>query len=155
MGLWDSLWKARTTGTHPGDCFSFEEWGKAPGVKDIRAIRTFSGQQAVGGAKYIAIPQADKLSREVANALLKLLEEPPMGVHVILFGETDRMLATVRSRVSVQNVGAGELSEERLIRFYQTINAFDSPHLARKFLYYAPLLHATLQSDVILDAFQS
>jgi len=115
----------------------------------------FASQTAVGGSRMIAIPCADQLTRETANALLKLLEEPPVGVSILLFAETDRMLATIRSRVQVLFLDSNVLSEQRMIRFYQDLDSLRDPSKTRKFLYYAPLLHNTIQTDIVFDAFQS
>ncbi len=152
---WEQLWETYTVSAHPSDLWQPEEWGKPLAVKDVKNVRHFAGQQAVGLGRYIALPQADTMSREVANALLKLLEEPPAGLSVILFAETDRMLATIRSRVLTIIIESDGDNSQRLTRFYRSLDPLREPALTRRFLYYAPLLHATIQPDLIVDAFQS
>jgi len=42
---------------------------------------------------------ADKLRAEAANSLLKLLEEPPAYLKLLLLSESENILPTLRSRV--------------------------------------------------------
>jgi DNA polymerase-3 subunit delta' len=67
----------------------------------------------VGNAETMVSQEA---SPEAANALLKLLEEPPTGTHVILTSsEPGRLLATIRSRTVPVHVG--RLPAETVTRF--------------------------------------
>lgn len=150
---WPALWQTLTAAVHPSDIWAPEDWTKPINLKDVRAAQQFAAQQAVGQGRMIAIPFADVLTRETGNALLKLIEEPPTGVSIVLFGETDRMLSTIRSRVQVHVVAGEQLSEQRLIQFYRQLDPLRDPAKTRRFLYYAPLLHTTIQTDTVLDAF--
>lgn len=70
-------------------------------VDRARDISSFARTKAVraSGRKYIIIEKADSMTTEAANALLKLLEEPPEGVVFFLLAERSQaVLATVRSR---------------------------------------------------------
>lgn len=59
--------------------------------------------------KVAVIGPAERLSREAANALLKLLEELPPHLEAVLFAEAlDRVLPTVRSRCALRWSGGGE-----------------------------------------------
>ncbi|MCU0610336.1 MAG: hypothetical protein MUE60_00930 [Candidatus Eisenbacteria bacterium] len=69
----------------------------------IEAVRTMiraSARSAFGGkAKVFIVRGADRLREEAQNAFLKLLEEAPRNVHIILLTTSlERMLPTVRSR---------------------------------------------------------
>ncbi len=152
---WPAVWEVYTKDIHPSDRIAPEEWGKPLALKEIRQLQYVAGQQAVGSGRMFAIPCADQLSRETANALLKLLEEPPAGVTFVLFAETDRMLPTIRSRVRVIPLASEQVSEQRLLQFYSELNPLQEPEKTRRFLYYAPLFHGTLQTDTVLDAFTS
>jgi len=56
---------------------------------------------AAGGRKVVVIDGAELLSDEAANALLKVLEEPPEGSHLILVAhDSGAVLATIRSRAA-------------------------------------------------------
>ena len=75
---------------------------KGIAVDEIRAVRDFLHlTAAAGGRKVVVIDGAELLSDEAANALLKVLEEPPLGSHLILVAqEAGTMLATIRSRAA-------------------------------------------------------
>lgn len=69
-----------------------------------------------GGYKTVFIPEADELSVEMQNALLKVLEEPPKKT-VFLLGVRGvrRLLPTILSRCIILNAGAdGEVLIEGL-----------------------------------------
>ncbi len=70
------------------------------GVDAIRALNEALASTAkLSGAKVAFIRNADKLNRNAANALLKLLEEPTPRTYLILTSAfTHRLPVTVRSR---------------------------------------------------------
>lgn len=72
-------------------------------VVEIRETIDWANQTAQqGGRKVALIHPADKMNISAANALLKLLEEPPANTYLILVtSEPGRMLATIRSRCQV------------------------------------------------------
>lgn len=149
---WHDLWAHYTAQAHPSDTWQPEVWDKPMPMKQVRELQAFAGQGAVGAGRFLAVPCADGLARETSNALLKLLEEPGPGVHMVLFAESDKVLPTVRSRVRVITL-TDTLSQNRLRQFYENLDPVTQPALTKRFLYYAPLLHGTLQEDVVLDAF--
>lgn len=66
---------------------------------------------SVGRRKVAIILDADHLSEEAANCLLKTLEEPPDGAVIVLVGTAvERQLPTIRSRSQIVRFGA--LGEE-------------------------------------------
>ncbi|MGD8327641.1 MAG: AAA family ATPase, partial [Sphingomonadales bacterium] len=69
-------------------------------VADIRVLQGFLGSTAAqGGWRIIIIDAADDLNRNAANALLKILEEPPKKVAFFLISHAPgRLLPTIRSR---------------------------------------------------------
>lgn len=69
-------------------------------VDDVRAIGAFLAQTpAEGGWRIVVVDNADALNRNAANALLKVLEEPPDRALLLLTSEVPgRLLATIRSR---------------------------------------------------------
>jgi DNA polymerase-3 subunit delta' len=69
-------------------------------VDDVRRAVSFFGSTAGAGGWRIAIVDAvDELQREGANALLKVLEEPPRRSLILLVSHSPgRELATIRSR---------------------------------------------------------
>ncbi len=53
-----------------------------------------------GGRKVVVMWLPEKMGPDVANKLLKLLEEPPAGTHFVMASdEPDLLLSTIRSRV--------------------------------------------------------
>lgn len=88
-------------GTHP-DFFrlGLEEKRKEISVAQVRDLAsrvTLTSQ--LNGWRVVWVDPADRLSRGAANALLKILEEPPAGVIFILVAdELHRVLPTIRSR---------------------------------------------------------
>lgn len=63
-------------------------------------------QPALGGRKVAIILDADHLTDEAANCLLKTLEEPPPTAVIILVGtELERQLPTIRSRCQIIRFG--------------------------------------------------
>lgn len=63
------------------------------------ALRVTSSR---GGARILVVDAADDLNRNAANALLKLLEEPPPGVLLLLIGQRPGLLPpTIVSRCAV------------------------------------------------------
>src|ERR1700716_1734731 len=69
-------------------------------VDDVRRTVTFFGSTAGEGGWRVAIVDAvDELKREGANALLKILEEPPRRAVLLLVSHSAaRVLPTIRSR---------------------------------------------------------
>lgn len=69
------------------------------GVGDIHRLRDLSVYAVPGRWRVVIIDEAQSLTREANNALLKLLEEPPpQTAFVLVTTEPNKILATVRSR---------------------------------------------------------
>ncbi len=69
-------------------------------VDEVRKLRTFFGLSATdGGRRVVIVDAADELNANAANALLKLLEEPPARAILLLVAhQPSRLLPTIRSR---------------------------------------------------------
>lgn len=87
---------------------------KGIAVDEVRAARDFLHLSAsVGGRKVVLVREAELLSEEAGNALLKTLEEPPEGSHLILTAtEPEAVLATIRSRAA--QVALARVPEETI-----------------------------------------
>ncbi|HET9122282.1 MAG TPA: DNA polymerase III subunit delta' [Acidiferrobacteraceae bacterium] len=71
-------------------------------LSEFMALKPHSGQH-----KVVLIAPAEALNPHAANALLKVLEEPPAGAYLILVShDFARLLSTVRSRCVRLNVSA-------------------------------------------------
>jgi DNA polymerase-3 subunit delta' len=70
------------------------------GVEDVRPVGDFLRRTpAEGGWRAVILDDADALNRNAANALLKILEEPPPRAVLILVSSIPgRLLPTIRSR---------------------------------------------------------
>ena len=82
------------------------------GIEDVKAMQKKLFLKPLrGDKKAIIIKEAHLLTPEAQNALLKVLEEPPVSTIIILTTEnTDVLLPTVRSRCTIQNLGQETLT---------------------------------------------
>jgi DNA polymerase-3 subunit delta' len=69
-------------------------------VDDVRAVSGFLHQTAAeGGWRVVVIDPADDMNANAANAVLKVLEEPPARAVILLIAHNPgRLLPTIRSR---------------------------------------------------------
>ncbi len=69
-------------------------------VDDIRQLANFFQlSSAEGGRRVVIIDSADEMNASAANALLKMLEEPPARTTLLLIShQPSRLLPTIRSR---------------------------------------------------------
>lgn len=69
-------------------------------VPEVRKLKSYFNLSATDGGRRVAIVDcADELNPNAANALLKLLEEPPAGVTFLMISHQPfRLLPTIRSR---------------------------------------------------------
>ena len=74
-------------------------------VEEVRRTRTFFGMTAAGSQRRVCIVDAaDDMNPSSANALLKILEEPPEGaVFFVISHAPGRLLPTIRSRCRTLN----------------------------------------------------
>lgn len=76
------------------------ELTRSIGVDQIRSLQQkLTMQPSIGSKRVVIIDSADDFERSAANALLKSLEEPPVGTTFLLVSHSsDRLLPTIRSR---------------------------------------------------------
>lgn len=69
-------------------------------VDEVRRMKTFlQMSSADGGRRAVIVDPADEMNVAAANAVLKMLEEPPHGVTFLLVShQPSRLLPTIRSR---------------------------------------------------------
>ena len=69
-------------------------------VDDVRKLKSFFGMSAAdGGRRVVIVDAADDMNVNAANAILKLLEEPPADAVILLIShQPSRLLPTIRSR---------------------------------------------------------
>ena len=75
-------------------------------IEQVRQLIQFAATQPQFAAKKIAlIQQAESLNVQAANAMLKILEEPPDNLHIILITSSPKLLInTVLSRCPIFNL---------------------------------------------------
>lgn len=76
-------------------------------VDEIRKLKNFFALSAAdGGRRVVIVDSADEMNVSAANALLKLLEEPPADTTILLIShQPSRLLPTIRSRCRELRLG--------------------------------------------------
>jgi DNA polymerase-3 subunit delta' len=95
------------SGSHPDVKVVQHEKTASIGVNDVReqVINDVFEKPYYDGYKVYVIPEADKLTVEAQNALLKTIEEPPAyAVILLLVSSPGTILPTIRSRCIVLNL---------------------------------------------------
>jgi hypothetical protein len=97
-------------------------------------VRHLIGELALlpveGGARVVIVEQAHRLNDDAQNALLKMLEEPPAGVTIILCADDEEcLLPTVRSRCARVRLGA--VGGREIERWLEELQVADAPRAAR------------------------
>src|SRR3990170_6472976 len=77
-------------------------------IQQVKELITFAHKKPyLASYKFILIHDAEKLTLEAANALLKILEEPPLHTHFFLSTEHQTaILPTILSRCEVIEIPA-------------------------------------------------
>ena len=77
-------------------------------IDDIRAVQHFLSRRSTSSAsvnRLIFVPDAGRMGSEAQNALLKTLEEPPIGSVLLLTAGSEReLLPTIMSRLHIVTV---------------------------------------------------
>jgi DNA polymerase-3 subunit delta' len=120
-------------GTHPNVLHVQREWDltskkfkSALGVDAVRRIIPFLGTTAgEGDWRFVIVDPADDMNRNAANALLKMLEEPPrQSMFFLICAAPGRLPPTIRSRCRTLHCSA--LTQESLSQIAdQFVSGFD------------------------------
>ncbi len=99
-------------------------------VEDVRKLGRFFGLSATdGGRRVVIVDAADEMNPSAANALLKMLEEPPARTTLLLIShQPSRLLPTIRSRC--RTLRLTELSPHDLSRALEQAGAERPPDAA-------------------------
>lgn len=97
--------------------------GRAIKIDQIRALQHFAAlMPAVGTRRVCIIEDAESMTVQAANSLLKLLEEPPHGfVFILVAGTAQPLLPTILSRcrsIQFQPLPAGILAQALVAKGY-------------------------------------
>jgi|GEM_PF-2814364 len=70
------------------------------GAKEARELVALASQQPFGPGRLLVIANVDSLSEQVQNTFLKLFEEPPLFLTIIVLTKhRERLLPTIQSRL--------------------------------------------------------
>lgn len=121
--------------THPyALIISPEETGKAIGIEAIRKLEKFTSLRVPGDSandRVVIIEDAQSLTLEAQNALLKTLEEPPAGTVLILTADhAQSVLPTIRSRSQVITVTR---PDRAAVAEYFAGQGFDEDEISRNY----------------------
>ena len=114
VGEDDPAFRQMVQGAHPGLKVLERPWDEKKGkrkteipVDDVRKLVPFFGTtSSAGGWRVAVVDTADDLNRSSANALLKILEEPPQrGLLLLVSHAPGRLLPTIRSRCTQLALG--------------------------------------------------
>lgn len=84
-------------------------------VDDIRELQPFISQGS-SGRRVCVIDNADMMTIAAANALLKTLEEPREGIHLLLITDwPTKLLPTIKSRV--QQVAIDQIQRDKVVEY--------------------------------------
>lgn len=110
---------------HP-DCILLEPDGKTIRVEQLRDLKHKAALKPLeGDAKIFIIDQAEKMTLAGANALLKILEEPPALTYFILItSKPSRLLPTIVSRC--QRLEFGPLDEKIIFQKLKSLGKGES-----------------------------
>ncbi|WOI54796.1 AAA family ATPase [Parvularcula sp. LCG005] len=87
-------------------------------VDDIRGVINGLHRTSTTGHRVVIVDTADDLNRQAANALLKMLEEPPQGTLLLLLSSAPgRLLPTIKSRC--RKLSLAPLKDEELLPFLE------------------------------------
>jgi DNA polymerase-3 subunit delta' len=107
----DIIWVQRLPKEAPkeGEAVDLDaELKRSIAIDQIRDVQhSLTTRPSMGARRVVIIDAADDLERGGANALLKSLEEPPVGTYFILVSHaSDRLLPTIRSRCQMMRFDA-------------------------------------------------
>lgn len=142
---------------HMADVWSNAGSEKPPSMAEVRTLQAFASRSAVGWCKIAFVHNAQHLSAETANALLKLVEEPPPGFYTVLLAAADTFLPTLRSRLTPVSYGV-PVAEGAATQWAAVLSGLElsdpaSRRLATQLLFWYPSVHAGVRSGTVLDAF--
>ena len=85
-------------------------------VENVRELQSFFSLTSADGLPLVAVVDSpDEMERHAANAMLKLLEEPPNNAYLFLVSHSPaRLLPTIRSRcrrLTCRPLGAGDMTK--------------------------------------------
>lgn len=131
MGEWRNFVKEEPFGTYTDwlNCISIKQ-GNIPVEESRQIIQNLSLKSYEGGYKVVLIWNMESMAAPAANALLKILEEPPaQTLFLLVTSDYNRLLPTIQSRV--QRVAIRELDDAELVPYLVDHYRVDQEKAAR------------------------
>lgn len=127
------------------------------GIDEVRSIRKIISRKPFGGGERLIIVNGmEKATVEAANALLKILEEPPQDTYIVLISNNlDCLLPTVVSRcqiISEQKLPQ-KSSEKEIEKTHQLIKKILTASYGERLLISADLAKSREDALVLMDDF--
>lgn len=147
---------------NPADSWIAGADGKPVSIGQVRDLLSFASRSPVGEKKIACLFGADQFRAETANALLKIVEEPPAFLHLFLIAERARLLPTLLSRLPrLALTGQSATIEARVserngwtpILDSETIRQLPNREVQKKLLYLHPLVHAGIRMEEVIEAY--
>lgn len=152
---------------HPADMWQPQDMAKSLPMAEIAAIQQFASRTPFApSGKLLILPDVTTWSLETANALLKLIEEPPEYLTIVAFAQSSQFLPTVRSRLTqlflsvryatVEGADSTITDRERWRAFFKTcrLQNEEQRQFARDALYLQSIVHSGHRQSVIIEALQ-
>ncbi|MBI3983963.1 hypothetical protein HY346_01575 [Candidatus Microgenomates bacterium] len=115
--------------SHPADLLVIEPHPDSIGIDQIHQLVQQVALRPVGQRRLVVIRDAEKMTHEAQNALLKTLEEPPQSTAIVLTAnERQRLLATIQSRC--QTIAYAPLAEAAIAEHLQAQFKLSAPAAA-------------------------
>ena len=144
---------------HPADFWTSA--AAVPVMAELAQFQNYLTQSPVGQAKIAFFTSVDQYRPEVVNALLKVVEEPPVYLYCVFLSESENITPTLRSRLQ-------KFSHQRLVNRADSTNrelwaetiqnllegSEKQQAAAQTLLFWYPLMHQGIKSEPILSAFK-
>ncbi len=100
----------------------------------VRAVTSWTHVSSAGGLKVVLLEEAHTLQESARNSMLKLLEEPPSGVYLVLTSSRrSAIIPTVLSRLRTYTLSERPLSEDARVLERIFRSSGDAPGRLRDF----------------------
>jgi len=76
---------------------------KSIGIKEAKNFKNSISSKALKNNRLGIIYNAEKLTTEAANSLLKIIEELPEKTYLLIFSKKDQLIPTIKSRIIYQD----------------------------------------------------
>ncbi len=120
-------------------------------VNQIRNMENWAHIKAENGKKTIIIENADRMQNSVRNALLKILEEPPVDcIFILLTSKRNSIIPTILSRVRTYNFNERNLTDQNEVIKKVFHNKFYNGNINDYLLTYLPVQPSIIKENALM-----